>query len=86
MTMELFDETKVKQDKAGIKNFRFTPSGKNGESHRKNASKKKRQHEKNVRTRADHYSAYQGEKGWKSGSGDCANWHSVLNALSKGTA
>ena len=82
---DMFDEKKEKP-KPGIKNFLFTSSGRNGESHRKNAAKRRRQHDKNVARRAAHYSEFQGEKGWKGGSVDCANWHSVLKALSGGTA
>lgn len=87
MTMEILEpDNKNTKIKPGIKNFRFTASGTNGEAHRRNASKKRRQHAKNAQTRADHYSAFQGEKGWKSGSSDCDTWHTVLKGLSQGTA
>jgi len=82
----MFDEYKASKPKPGIKNFLFTSSGNNGQSHRKNARKKREQHNRNVRTRAEHYSAFQGEKGWKAGSSDCVTWHTVLKSLSAGTA
>lgn len=86
MTMEILEPDAKTKIKPGIKNFLFTASGTNGSTHRKNASKKRKQHEKNVRTRAEHYSTFQGEKGWKAGSPDCATWHAVLRGLSMGTA
>lgn len=79
-------EPEAKTRKAGIKSFRFTATGKNGSSHRENAAKKKRQHLSNMTRRAALYSTFQGEKGWKAGSADCAEWHSTLKALSQGTA
>lgn len=83
--MDMFDEDKTQKAKPGIKNRNFTSSGTNGQSHRQNAARKKRQHLENVVRRAGLYSQFQGEKGWKSGSTDAGTWHSTLKALSQGT-
>jgi hypothetical protein len=87
MSMQ-FDQTSESEKKKiiGIKNPLFrTKSGTNGVSHRRNAAKKKAQHEANRRFRADFYSDFQGEKGWKEGSSDNREWHSKIKALSAGT-
>ena len=87
MSMDIMsDDDQTKKKKAGIKHPSFTSSGNNGQSHRANAVKKKRQHLENMKRRSEHYASMQGEKGWRAGSTDCMNWHSVLNAISKGTA
>jgi len=77
MSAEVFDDGKKKSKRGGIKSFTFTATGKNGEAHRKNAVKKHRQHLANVVTRAALYQ----ERGRLTAS----QWHSQLEAISKGT-
>lgn len=71
-------ESKSKIKKGGIKNPTFTSTGKNGESHRANKVKKARQGIANRQARA---SLYQ-----QRGSMGAGQWHSQLEAISKGTA
>lgn len=72
------DPTPKPKVRGGIKNFTFTSSGTNGESHRKNKVKKQRQYLKNRETRSSLY-ATRGSMHYK-------DWHSQLDALSNGTA
>ena len=65
------------KQRAGIKSYKFTPTGSNGESHRKNARRKNAQHLRNVQARAALYQ----ERGRIS----AAEWHTRLNAISQGT-
>lgn len=75
------EQTENATKKPGIKHPFFRGSN-NGESHRKNAAKKKARYLKNQATRATLYSEYQGENK----SGKCDDWHSRIKALSMGTA
>lgn len=72
--------------RGGIKSRGFGGNPNNGESHRRNAAKKKAQHLKNVAIRSALYSEFQGEKGWIANSGPAKEWHSRLDAISNGTA
>ena len=72
------DPTPKVKHRGGIKSFTFTSSGSNGESHRKNAPKKHRQYLKNRETRSMLYASR--------GTMHPKDWHSQLDALSKGTA
>lgn len=69
--------------RVGIKARGFGGNPNNGQSHRANASRKKIQHMKNVRTRSELYQSMQGER---ANAGHGRQWHEALKALSQGTA
>jgi uncharacterized protein YggE len=71
------ETTQSKKLAVGIKNIKFTQSGTNGESHRRNARTKALNRIKNARARAELYAT-------RSSVG-AHEWHSKLNGISSGT-
>jgi hypothetical protein len=78
------DDSNSNKKRPGIKSRYFTSSGTNGTSHRKGAAARKARHQRNMSLRADLYSKFQGRN--SGGKDDAREFHSVIEALSKGTA
>lgn len=74
------------KNQVGIKNNAFNIASGNGKSHRASAARKRVQHLRNRKARADLYREFQGEKGWMFSSPDCREWHQRLDGLSAGSA
>ncbi len=68
----------IPKPKAGIKSFLFTATGLNGESHRKNRTRKNNQYKRNRSLRSDLNARLR--------SMSAGEYHSAIAALSLGTA